>query len=153
MPDLLQRIDAHLIQCHRHDESERLLAEAKAEIARLSASRDRAIEGYQRCVDKYEAVVGKYGALLDGSELASAKAEIARLNHEMEATKEAARAREAILKEWVISFCAPHAGKYAEGFDWPYGHLHPRHYDILEECGARMDDFTRAALNGEGGNG
>ncbi len=60
MSDLLQRIDAHLTQCHRHDESERLLAEAKAEIARL--------------------------------------------NHEMEATKEAARAREAMLRKALDPF-------------------------------------------------
>lgn len=107
MQTLSQQARAHHAQCHRKDESERLLL-----------------------------------ALADEND---------RLNHEMEATKEAARAREAILRGWVVAFCAPIAGKYAQDFGLPDGHLHPRHYDILEECGARMDDFTRAALNGEGG--
>ena len=57
----------------------------------------------------------------------------------------AERERDA-LRETVIAFAGPHAVNYAKDFDLPDGHLHPAHYDILARCGARMDDFTRAAL-------
>lgn len=46
----------------------------------------------------------------------------------------------------VIAFGGPHAVRYAEEFGLAAGELHPVHYDILERCGARMDDFRRAAL-------
>ena len=52
--------------------------------------------------------------------------------------------REDDLKASVIAFCAPHAARYAEDFGLPPGSLHPTHYDLLQRCGARMDDFTRA---------
>lgn len=48
------------------------------------------------------------------------------------------------LKQSVIAFCAPWAVTYARDGGLPAGHLHPGHYDTLEKCGARMDDFTRA---------
>ncbi len=44
----------------------------------------------------------------------------------------------------VVAFGAPWAVEYARAMGYPDGHLHPRHYDILKEAGARMDDFTRA---------
>ena len=48
------------------------------------------------------------------------------------------------LKSFVVAFGAPWAVQYAKDFGLPKGHLHPTHYDILEKCGARMDDFARA---------
>jgi len=56
-------------------------------------------------------------------------------------------ARIAMLEQDVIAFCAPWAVRYARDHGLPDGHLHPTHYDILERAGARMDDFTRAALS------
>lgn len=50
------------------------------------------------------------------------------------------------LKQYVIAFGAAWAVQYSRDFSLPEGHLHPTHYDILEKCGARMDDFTRAKL-------
>jgi len=50
------------------------------------------------------------------------------------------------LKQYVVTFCGPWAVQYSRDFGLPEGHLHPTHYDILEKCGARMDDFTRAKL-------
>lgn len=50
------------------------------------------------------------------------------------------------LKQYVVAFCGPWAFQYSRDFGLPEGHLHPTHYDILEKCGARMDDFTRAKL-------
>lgn len=52
-------------------------------------------------------------------------------------------AENARLKQEVLSFCAPHAARYAVDYDLPKGHLHPAHYDILKRVGARLDDFTR----------
>jgi hypothetical protein len=48
------------------------------------------------------------------------------------------------LKSWVITFLAPYAVQYsdAHGLDG----LYPTHYDMLEKCGARMVEFTRAEL-------
>lgn len=46
----------------------------------------------------------------------------------------------------VVAFAGPHAARYAEEFGLAPGELHPRHYDILERCGARMDDFRRATV-------
>lgn len=48
-------------------------------------------------------------------------------------------------------FVAVHADKWARERGFPEGHLHPKHYDLLKEMGARMDDFTRAAQGGENG--
>lgn len=50
------------------------------------------------------------------------------------------------LKQSVIAFAAPWAVQYAQDHGLPNNHLHPEHYDLLERCGARMVDFTRAAL-------
>lgn len=52
------------------------------------------------------------------------------------------------LERWkqnTTAFLAPRAVAYAEILGLPDGHLHPAHYDLLAESGARMDDFTRAA--------
>ena len=49
------------------------------------------------------------------------------------------------LKSSVVAFAAPWAVTYARDMGLPDLHLHPTHYDILAKCGARMDDFTRAA--------
>jgi hypothetical protein len=51
------------------------------------------------------------------------------------------------LKDVAIAFCGPWAATDAKRFGLPDGHIHPAHYDILEHCGARMNDFTRAALS------
>ena len=56
------------------------------------------------------------------------------------------RAENADLKTSVVAFGAVHAVTYAKQWGLPDGHLHPHHYDILEKAGARMVDFTRAAL-------
>jgi hypothetical protein len=58
---------------------------------------------------------------------------------------EAALEREARLREDTMPMVAIWAGQYAEG-RLPPGHLYPAHYDLLASLGARMDDFTRAAL-------
>lgn len=50
------------------------------------------------------------------------------------------------LKSDVVAFCAPWAVEYARLHGYPKDHLHPTHFDILEKCGGRMVDFTRAAL-------
>ena len=57
------------------------------------------------------------------------------------------RAEVADLKTSVIAFCGPWAVAHAAKHGLPINHLHPTHYDILERCGARMVDFTRAALD------
>jgi Lar family restriction alleviation protein len=61
-------------------------------------------------------------------------------------TDEKLRERVADLEASVIAFGAPWAVSYARDYGLPDGHLHPTHYDILQSAGARMDDFTRAAL-------
>lgn len=58
-------------------------------------------------------------------------------------------AENADLKNSVVTFCAPWAVRYAEDHGMPEGHLHPTHYDILANAGARMAHFTRAALGGK----
>lgn len=50
------------------------------------------------------------------------------------------------LRTSVISFGAPWAVKHAMDFGLPRGTLYAVHYDILARAGARMDDFTRAAV-------
>ena len=47
------------------------------------------------------------------------------------------------LKTWVIAFGAMWVQKHAKEWGLPDGTLFGAHYDILERCGARMDDFTR----------
>jgi hypothetical protein len=54
-----------------------------------------------------------------------------------------AREEIARLKGWVVAFGAPWAARYGEDHFGP-GHMAPEHYDILKECGARMDSFIRA---------
>ena len=67
--------------------------------------------------------------------LAAAQAKVARLT-----------AENANLRQSVIAFGASYMVAYAKERGFPAGHLHPLHYDILADSGARMDDFTRAAL-------
>lgn len=76
-----------------------------------------------------------------------AQAELDRLRDRVAALE----AENAELKSSVIAFCAPWAVRYARDHGLPEGHLSPVHYDILERCGARMVDFTRAALNPQTG--
>lgn len=59
----------------------------------------------------------------------------------------ALRAELAEARETIIAFAGPWATQYARDYGLPAGHLHPTHYDILAKAGARMDDFTRAALS------
>ena len=48
------------------------------------------------------------------------------------------------LRSDLIAFCGPWAATYARDHGLPDRHLHPTHYDILKNAGARMDDFVRA---------
>lgn len=54
------------------------------------------------------------------------------------------------LRTSVIAFGGPWAVKYAEEWGLPPKHLDPRHYDILKNAGARMDDFIRGSAEGHG---
>jgi len=54
------------------------------------------------------------------------------------------RAEIADLKQTVIAFAGPWAVQYADQQGLPRDHLHAYHYDLLERCGARMANFTRA---------
>jgi hypothetical protein len=47
----------------------------------------------------------------------------------------------------VVAFAGPWAVQYAKDFGLNDGELHPAHYDLLRAAGARMDDFSRAALS------
>lgn len=107
-------------------------------------------------------------ALLSERDAATARAEAAeasrdfarrcaenavKAHNDMEEQRDAAtaerdrlRAEVADLRESVVAFAAPWAGQWAKDHNLPHGHLHPVHYDILAKAGARMDDFTRAAL-------
>lgn len=46
------------------------------------------------------------------------------------------------LRISVVAYLGPHAAFWAEANGQP-NYLHPRHYDLLEKCGARMVDFKR----------
>ncbi len=64
-----------------------------------------------------------------------------------EKTAEVARLREDVKrwKELFVNFAIVHCGQYGEqhfGKDY----LHPLHYDLLKEAGARMVDFKQAEL-------
>ena len=56
----------------------------------------------------------------------------------------ALRAENERLRDDVRAFCGAWAVEYAKRMGYPGGHIHPKHYDTLEQCGARMDGFTRA---------
>ncbi|MDJ1632302.1 hypothetical protein [Rhizobium rhizogenes] len=58
----------------------------------------------------------------------------------------ALRAENERLKADVIAFAGPWAVEYARLHQLPKNSLHPTHYDLLARCGARMDDFSRAAV-------
>jgi hypothetical protein len=47
----------------------------------------------------------------------------------------------------IVAYVAAQAVRHAEHCGLPNGHLVPHHYDILQKAGARMDSFTRAALD------
>lgn len=97
---------------------------------------------YEREADAALAALGiplaTLAGLRDGSLVASDAAEITCL-----------RAEVARLKAGVVAFGSIWAVEYARDYGFPPGHLHPTHYDILQNAGARMDSFTRAALAGE----
>ncbi len=131
------------------DELERLLAATRGDEWRVS-NRDpvRVVDG-----------TGAYIALCDphhkGDPLQETRAAliVAAINALPELLESARRverleAEIAELKTSVIAFAAPAAVRYAADWRLPEGHLHSHHYDILEKCGARMTDFTRAALKG-----
>ena len=48
------------------------------------------------------------------------------------------------LKLSVVAFAGIRAVEYAKLHGLPKDTLHPTHYDLLEKCGARLDDFARA---------
>ena len=72
---------------------------------------------------------------------------------ELEGENERLRADLDDANSSVIAFGAIRAVEYAKSIGLPKDHLDPVHYDILEKAGARMDDFTRAALNQEARRG
>jgi hypothetical protein len=47
------------------------------------------------------------------------------------------------LKVSVAVFCAPVAVNRASSLGLPKNHIEAHYYDILENAGARMDDFVR----------
>lgn len=49
------------------------------------------------------------------------------------------------LRMDVIAFAGPWAAEYGKMNGLGKDTLHPQHYDLLEKCGARMVEFTRAA--------
>lgn len=54
------------------------------------------------------------------------------------------------LRQSVLTFAAPWAAQYGQDRGWSEGELHPDHYELLKQCGARMDDFRpRVDTNGE----
>lgn len=84
--------------------------------------------------------------------LSSARAAIAAVRAHDAAQGRVTVSREALddLRSSVIAFAAPWAVEYAKAHGLPPGHLHPTHYDILADAGARMDSFTRAAAQEAG---
>ena len=96
-----------------------------------------------------EPLVERIRAQLGGQTFGPKASAIVALNGDQWAEIIAAlEAREQIadLKCSVIAFAVPWAVHYGKQFGLPKDHLHPAHYDLLAECGARMDIFTRGAL-------
>lgn len=62
---------------------------------------------------------------------------------DLAAENEALKARVEDLKTSVLAFCAPHAVMVAEREGLPPRHLRAHEYDILEDAGARLVDYTR----------
>lgn len=50
------------------------------------------------------------------------------------------------LRHTVIAFAGPFAVRYSDLHGLGKDTLHPQHYDLLKDCGARMFDFIRADL-------
>jgi hypothetical protein len=63
------------------------------------------------------------------------------------AERDALRAELADANHTIVAYVAIQAVHHAEDLGLPKGHLAPHHYDILQKAGARMDSFTRAALD------
>jgi hypothetical protein len=59
----------------------------------------------------------------------------------------ALRAELADANHTIAAYVAIQAVRDAEAWGLPKDHLLPHHYDILQKAGARMDSFTRAALD------
>ena len=66
---------------------------------------------------------------------------------EMSDQVKALRAELVDANHTIVAYVAINAVEHAEGLGLPKGHLAPHHYDILQKAGARMDSFTRAALD------
>lgn len=60
----------------------------------------------------------------------------------------ALRAENEDLKACVLAFAVPWATQYGYDHFGSNTTLHPEHYDLLERCGGRMDDFVRAEIGG-----
>jgi len=63
------------------------------------------------------------------------------------AERDAMRAELADANVTIVAFVSVHAVQAAKDLGLPDGHIAPHHYDILQKAGARMDSFTRAALD------
>lgn len=72
-----------------------------------------------------------------------ADAEFAR---RLERERDEARAEVEKWKHHFITFACIHAAAYGKEH-YGDGYMHPAHYDLLKEAGARMDDFKRAESN------
>lgn len=84
---------------------------------------------------------------MSGPDRASAEEAIAAWNRRAP-TSEETQTQIAELKQTVIAFCGPWAASYARERGLPDRHLYHTHYDILKDCGARVDDFVRAEVPG-----
>ena len=94
-------------------------------------------------------------ALLDALEAAEAREAALLATNETERQtlirhNAAHAAQVADLKSSVVAFGAVWAADYAKRAGYAPGELHPTHYGILKDAGARMDDFRRAAIKAGG---
>jgi hypothetical protein len=75
------------------------------------------------------------------------KSPVAVMLRALAAENAALRAELADANHTIVAYVAIRAVHHAEDLGLPKGHLAPHHYDILQKAGARMDSFTRAALD------
>jgi len=110
------------------------------------------VEGYESELDALRAELADMTARRD---LEAAYKRLARAHIETLAAENAAlradndrlRAELADANETIVAYVGVYAARHAEACGLPKCHLAPHHYDILKKAGARMDSFTRAALD------